>query len=231
MITLAKPEMQNVKRLYNYPKPNYVLQNNASYKTIWNLYKRLLQKSKLLESAWSNRQVVISQFYQLCVINYFRNLNKSINAKHYYFTNPTINLMPSKEGVFINNMGSSIKLIYLENNQTYIQISPLSIDGIMQISIQKSYNRKENYHFNFQYIPYFKYISNEVFFQKFMNLDNNYFMIYKESPNIKINLENKIKPTQIFEIDNTDDAYEKIQLGMNNILHELGAFNDYNRCL
>lgn len=221
IITLSKPEMKTIKRLYNYPKPNYVLQNNASYKTIWNLYKKLLQKSKLLETAWSNRQIVVSQYNQLCVINFFNNLSKENKAKKYYFTSPTINLMPTKNGIFINNMSTSLKLIYLEESSTFIHISPLNVNGIVKTSIQYPNNIYEDFYFHFQYIPFLKNDITEISFQKEINFDSRYYFTYKESPLIEITTNNSISKNQLIEIENSDDAYEKIETGMSQIFDEI----------
>lgn len=226
ILTLSKPEMQTIKKLYNYPKPNYVLQNNSSYKTIWDLYKKLLHKSKLLESAWINRQVVVSQFNQLCLFNYFINLPKEFNSKQYYFTSPTVNLMPSKNGIFINNLESSIKLIYLKKNQVFIQISPTSSLGTMQISIQKQNNIPENYFIHFLYIPLLKNLSSEFSFNKYTDYSSHYFIVYKESPEIIFNVDNKINNSHLIEINNNNDPYEIIQINMSKILFQLGAFNE-----
>jgi Ca2+-binding EF-hand superfamily protein len=217
-ITLEKPEMENIKRLYSYPKPNYVLQNNASYKTIWNLYKKLIQKSKLLETAWSNRQIVVAQYYQLSVMNSLFTMSKENNIYSYYFTNPTINLLPSKDGIFINNLGTSLKLLHYKSINKYVYLSPINKSGVITITIQNPNGIKKNTYCHFQYIPIIENELNEIIFKDRLNYNNCYYFVYKESEQIKINYGNRIDQKQVLTIENSDDAYEKIQNTMTKIL-------------
>jgi len=62
---LESPEFMTISRLTTFPHPNYVLQNNASYCTIWNLYVRLVQKTKFLEIIWKHRNRFLQEYIRL----------------------------------------------------------------------------------------------------------------------------------------------------------------------
>ena len=219
--TLAKPEMQNVKKIYNTPKPNYVLQNNASYKTIWDLYKKLLHKSKLLEAAWSNRQVMMSQYLQVCSLDYFRNLKLKINSEDHYYSVPTINLVPSKEGVFMNNLAKSEKLIYLKSLDRFIEISPLDSSCMMKINIQYSYYKKDEYFLKFMFLPDVEKIESQEYRVGNVLKNNTINIVYKETPEIKIKRNKMDYLINIIEIQNTDDIYKTIADGLDKIFSSI----------
>lgn len=220
-VTLEKPEMDTIKRLYSYPKPNYVLQNNTSYKIIWDLYKKLIQKSKLLETAWCNRQIIVSQYQQLIIMNYFFMISKNKDIDSFYFTNPSINLLPSKKGIFINNLCSSLKLIHFKKTNKFIYISPINKLSIIQFTIQNSVGLKTKIDFHFNYIPVNESSNEEIIFNDKSIFDNRLYFIYKESE--KILLVNNTKSFEMLIIENTDDTYEKIQLTLKNMLINLGV--------
>lgn len=63
--TLNLPEIKNITNLNYIPQPNYVLQNNAFYRVIWNLYLDLLHRTRLIENLWANRDVVICELVKM----------------------------------------------------------------------------------------------------------------------------------------------------------------------
>lgn len=62
---LLLPEFSMISNLNAVPRPNYVLQNNMLYRIIWDLYLQLLNRTKLVENLWKNRQHVIKEFSKM----------------------------------------------------------------------------------------------------------------------------------------------------------------------
>ena len=67
MMAFETEEFKSISRLKMMPAPNYVLLNNVNYNTIWNIYRQLLNKTRLLESIWKYRQVVFKDMVKLMV--------------------------------------------------------------------------------------------------------------------------------------------------------------------
>jgi Domain of unknown function (DUF2357). len=63
--TLESQEFSSISNLYSLQKPNYVLQNNPGYRTIWVLYKQLLSRVKLIETVWANRHKVVCDYLMM----------------------------------------------------------------------------------------------------------------------------------------------------------------------
>ena len=81
--------------------PNYVLQNNPSYRIIWNLYRQLLHQGSVREKVWMHRDVAFKDFVRLYVeVALFEQAPKTV------FSDPLwIDLEPDKEGRFIASSG------------------------------------------------------------------------------------------------------------------------------
>ena len=95
---LETPEFQTITTLHSIPKPNYVLQNNANYRTIWNLYKQLVNHTKLIESVWSKRQTFFKEFISMIMLTVIDKKYSTLKRMNYCFW---ISEFPNKEGCIL----------------------------------------------------------------------------------------------------------------------------------
>lgn len=99
MSILLIPEIEGVGRIYSLPKPNYVLQNNPRYSTVWNLYVQLISKQKMIEILWENRHRVFREFALhafLAIEHHHKGQYGKPSFSHYFW----INKFPTEEGKF-----------------------------------------------------------------------------------------------------------------------------------
>ena len=64
---LMIPEMSEISCLRSNPLPNYVLQKNKSYSTIWELYRMILNKYRLIEDLWPDRHIIIREYVAILI--------------------------------------------------------------------------------------------------------------------------------------------------------------------
>ena len=62
---LLMPAMESIARLSGSVVPNYVLQNNPVYRSIWDLYLQMLHRTTMLEVVWKNRQKCFREFVRI----------------------------------------------------------------------------------------------------------------------------------------------------------------------
>ena len=97
---LSMPEFNEVRNLYEIPKPNYTLQNNKLYHTIWQNYLILARHISEIELAWRYRHRIlyeITKIISMAVID--MSIRKDGNIIHEIWMSP----YPSKDGVFCSD--------------------------------------------------------------------------------------------------------------------------------
>ncbi len=225
IITLSKREMDNISRLVATPKPNYVLQNNPNYKTIWDLYKKLQRKTKLMELIWPNRQFLFIKFSVISILNYFRTFNSHI-WENYNFQDPWIHLQPQDKGFLVSNYLEQDKLILSQADNLFISLSSIKDGSKLRITIQENSSIVKVFEIVFFYIPHVKEIQNYI---RLDIGDSPFPSSYKRTIAIVYNekkdvlLETQVLKTnlEIIQITCKDDIYLKIRNSFNNI------FSDY----
>lgn len=118
---LNQPEFDSISMLNHLPRPNYVLQNNAYYRVIWNLYLDLLNRTRLIESLWSNRDVVMYEFIRMIYLARCHSLSRNSDSpiKHVLW----IKQFSDSEGSFLN--GSCWNYLDFDpvRNNSYIMLA------------------------------------------------------------------------------------------------------------
>lgn len=59
---LSLPEFETISSINSAVQPNFVLQNNPSYRRIWDYYQRLMDRESIMDALWLNRQVLFREF-------------------------------------------------------------------------------------------------------------------------------------------------------------------------
>lgn len=99
---IALPEMEEVSALTEVPLPNYVLQQDRSYKKIWKYYRLVLQQTQIFEHLWDNRETI--RFTLEDLSKYSDNdklFNLSQNNRYPMYQNtPWINPITGKGNLF-----------------------------------------------------------------------------------------------------------------------------------
>jgi hypothetical protein len=212
------PIFDNITRIVNTPKPNYVLQNNPTYKIIWDLYKKLLRKTKLIEILWPSRHFLIEQFVHISLLNNIRTLDPA-NWNNYFFQDPWIFLQPKKKKVLISNYLDRECVIANPYKQLFISILKDAND--LRITIQ---------HKN---LVIQKYRVKLYFIFKHMDLDNNIItlgdskrngikdinIIYNEVENLDLSLTSSTERGCIL-INSNDNIYIKVKTGLSAIVSQ-----------
>ena len=62
---LQSPVFKIIPSLTSLPVPNYVLQHNIYYSTVWRMYKLLIQQARITESVWPYRFNVFQDYFFL----------------------------------------------------------------------------------------------------------------------------------------------------------------------
>jgi len=222
---LLKPEMEGIKKIVNIPKPNYVLQNNKNYKVIWDLYKKLLKNTKIMELIWSKRQHIFLQYSVLSIVNFLKNYNSNPNIFTYYFEDPWIFFQPDKEKYFITNYLESEKLIYFKRKNLFLILKPIAEKKSLEMIIQHENRIIDSFKISFFFIPDIMEVQNFTTVQTKKYNQNNInekeiFIIYIENTNVKINIKEENDEFKYILIHNEDDIYLTIKTGIKRILNK-----------
>ncbi len=212
---LALPIFESVEKIVNRPKPNYVLQNNPTYKIIWDLYKKLLRKTKLLEILWPNRHFLFEQYIHITLINVIRTFNKN-NWNNYFFRNPWIFLKPQSNKQLVTNYLDNECVIIHKNEPYYISL--VNLNGLFYMKVQYEEKILTRYIIKTFFIHNSKRFENYEFELSDYNygMYNSLYIIYVEDEWIEINT--KSLKNKYIIINSKDDIYQTINKGILNIL-------------
>jgi hypothetical protein len=220
---LSMPIFDSVSKIVNTPKPNYVLQNNPSYKIIWDLYKKLLRKTKLLEIIWPNRQFIMEQYINIAIINIIRLLDKR-KWNNYFFNNPWIFLQPQDNKVLISNYLDNECVIAHKNKSYFIALSMMKKKIILTVQFNKKIIKKYILKNFFIYSTIkdsndlFNFIDVELIFRNYI------YIIYLENETIDIDF--SVLKNRYIVIKSNDDVYQKLSEGLFKIFAtDLGDIN------
>ena len=67
---LSDPVFLTIRTLRSVPRPNYVLQNNVRYRIIWKLFLQLVNKTRLMEIIWKQRNLLLREFAKMVFLSY-----------------------------------------------------------------------------------------------------------------------------------------------------------------
>lgn len=108
------PEFEGIARIYSIPQPNYVLQNNPRYRTIWLLYQQLVSKQKIIESLWPNRHNIYREFVAYSFISILHQRRKKegyATFSHYLW----MKKYPDSSGRFFSSSDSTYTDFFKNN--------------------------------------------------------------------------------------------------------------------
>ncbi|MDY5932027.1 MAG: DUF2357 domain-containing protein [Candidatus Ornithospirochaeta sp.] len=103
---LEKPELEKVSPIRSSVQPNFVLQNNPSYRKIWEYYQRLLEREKIMDCLWVNRHSLFREFISHAFVAIMDEKQSSsvVNSFTNYFW---LRKYPTKDGHFFDEESES----------------------------------------------------------------------------------------------------------------------------
>ena len=145
---LNLPEMDGISSLKMNPKPNYVLQNNVNYSTIWKRYQELRKKHQIIEDLWPYRHYILQEYVALLMnLSFFRFSESKVIFTSRFWVSDIHN--SNNKGFLIES--NKINLFDIAN-VGYIPLFFTKSDS-SEIAIRVIGNDRRIIHFPFYYIP------------------------------------------------------------------------------
>ena len=144
---LLFPAMSEISQLKSNPHPNYVLQKNVNYSTIWGLYQKLLRKYQVIEELWPYRHIIIREYLALRFDLLLYKRFKAILKGRYWIDDIQTK---NKTGF----LGNSFTVNYFSTQRGRLSSLFFTGNSNYMITIKKSNSTELS--FPFYYIPFYE---------------------------------------------------------------------------
>lgn len=99
---LKLPEIQTLPQIVTAVQPNYVLLHDSLYGKLWELYRLVLEQTRISEVVWAERHRLFAEYF--CML-FFASLN--VEYKSFFDLSYWIQAMPSRGCFLVNPLFSS----------------------------------------------------------------------------------------------------------------------------
>lgn len=149
---LREPEMKEIAALKTLPTPNYVLQQDALYHVLWELYLRVIRQAQMVELAWSKRPYLFADLVKSWLIGpiaYMGNFAFDTHPLRVFHAALTTRELPKEKGFFEGTFWTSVFRI---GNSGILVMEALRDDTLI-LRWQTSEHRKKERILRMAYIP------------------------------------------------------------------------------